>query len=399
MRNKKSKNTKNSKDSKEQESHIFEIHTMQGDIKEAKEKQSKALSQKAKKDVSQKRQAVPLTPTPMQQNNVQKPISQNLQSQETNPFLSKESETFVNQNAKVSEKNKVPGDIVFEEEKKEKKIPKKEKAPKKKKSITIVIILIVLILFAAAALGVFMLQANKQEEDAVIIKEEKQLEDIANTIEESLDEDIQESEKKDIQEEVVQTYSVDLPNYFAIDIESETSEDDIIAELSLIASNMIKEDIEGPISFIVTDSNNNPVAFHVFAISAGMNIPQDILSALEEEFEIYAYNDEMLGVRFGFGIDIKDVETFNTAIIVNEDKLPKAFDLILNGLGATANNVVFNDSVYKTHPVRYYNMNESETYSVDYTINDMQFVLGASKMTLRQIIDYLQDLQISENIL
>ena len=95
-------------------------------------------------------------------------------------------------------------------------------------------------------------------------------------------------------------------------------------------------------------------------------------------------------MRFGFVIDAKSADILQTAVVANETTLPEAFNPFLNGLGSTAVNVIFADSSYKTHPIRYFNLNATEAYSVDYTINNVQWVVGTSKNTMRAILDVMK---------
>ncbi len=400
MQNKKTKNTKKEES---QESHIFEIHTMQSDNEKNKNSQKQPITDNAKKIATA---TVGVNALNSQNENIKSASKpQKLPTvQEDNPFLTKETPGVTSSVSKgsfspgqqqepVEKINQTPGDIVFDDGEKD-EILKPSKSPKSsKKTISIIIIILIIIfLVGVVGFGFFMLKSKDgQENNNISIAEDVPVNVINDT-----NDDVKDVVEENMDEQIKQTYSIDLPNYFSIDVESITSQEDIVMELETISKNMTTENIEGPISFIVTDANNNPVSFNVFAVSSNMIIPQNILSALEEEFELYAYNDGVSGVRFGFAIDTKNSDTLKTELLASENDLPKAFDLILNGLGVNATNVVFNDSVYETHPVRYFNLNEGETYSVDYTINDMRFIVGASKSTLREVVDYLKSAKLPQ---
>ena len=250
-------------------------------------------------------------------------------------------------------------------------------------------------LLGAVGFGVYILKFNTQQtpDDVIVVYNEKddlpiEIDDTDNNVD--TEKILGDAEVGDV-ELTEQLYATNLPNYFSIDVESTTTQQDIVMGLNTIVQNMKKQDITGPISFIVTDKNSNPVSFHVFSILANMNIPQDILTSLEEGFEIYAYNDSTKGIRFGFVIDVKNAETLYTAILASETNLPKLFDIVLNGLGANVTEIIFNDNSYKTYPIRYYNLNEEESYSIDYSINNNRLIIGTTKNTIRAIIDFIKD--------
>lgn len=182
-------------------------------------------------------------------------------------------------------------------------------------------------------------------------------------------------------------YATDIPNYFSFDTESTTVKADIAAHLQTIRTNFMAQDESKPISFIVTDKNDIPVSFHVFALSAGMGFAEDLISALEENFEIYAFNDPMAGVRFGFVIDIKNVVSLPQIIRDREPLLPQSFGPIMESGQMGADPVLFNDSSYGGQSIRYANLNKAETYSIDYTIINDRLIVGTSKATLRAIVD------------
>jgi len=397
MSNKKTKKTS------EQEKHIFQVHTMHSD-NEAKLNQptmtSKTVAPPKGKKLPEvkKNQSVPKKQAPFVQkkNKVGQPAS--------NPFLSQDAPKDMKkatgakkgsfapgkQKESVEKINQTPADIAPQ-----KKTPKKKTEGSPKKVIhVIMIIFVILFLVGVAGFGVYMLKFNTQQKADDIIVPDDTLE-IPSKIDsdvEKISNDIESNDAKSSE----QLYATDLPNYFSIDVESATTKDEIATELNTIAQNMQEQDIIGPISFIVTDQNNNPVSFNVFAMSAEMNIPQDITSLLEENFEIYVYSDGTKGVRFGFVIDTKNADALQSAITASETSLPESFNIILNNLGASATEIIFNDSSYGTHPIRYYNLNKMESYSVDYTINDKRWVIGTTKDTLRAILDSIKESQVSQ---
>ena len=122
-----------------------------------------------------------------------------------------------------------------------------------------------------------------------------------------------------------------------------------------------------------------------------MSFPEDVLSALEENFELYAYDDPAAGVRFGFAIDVKNGVSLPQALTARELLLPQSFDSVIEKNKISANPVVFHDSTYSGQAIRYTNLNPEETYSIDYTVMNNKLVVGTSKDTLRVIVDAIKN--------
>jgi hypothetical protein len=238
-----------------------------------------------------------------------------------------------------------------------------------------IIVFIMLIVIGLIAFGVYLLQSRMMQPENVTIVE--------NTANEIIVEDL-----PVIDDDAL--YAKDIPNYFSFDVESPTAKNDIKAKLDEISVNMEQQDENDPIAFVVTDKNDIPVSFHVFAMSSGMNFPEGILSALEENFEIYAFNDPVAGVRFGFVIDVKNVITLPQALRDGELLLPQSFGPVID-LGALGTDqVVFKDNSYGGKSIRFANLNQSESYSIDYSVANDQLIVGTSKNTLRAIMDDIQ---------
>lgn len=341
---------------------IFEVHTMKKD----------ALNPPTSKktDIAIPKEEQPAFAKNTQSKQKQEEINPFLDTQD--PLVQKEKITFMSgpKAAPIEKINQSPSDIA-----KNAALPLKNPMPVKQSKNTLHIVMIVFVvvfLIGAIAFGGYMLMGQRTADVT------------DNTLQEqpSIVDDTQQVAIKD-----TEIYSKDLPNYFSFDVESQTTKDDIAAELNTIKNNLQQSDIQEPISFIVTDQKENPVSFHVFAISAGLSIPQEVMASLEENFEIYAYNDATNGVRFGFAIDIKNVKLLQDNLKIKENDIPKGIALILDGMDTAPTAVVFKDSVYNTYAIRYANLDAAETYSVDYTISDQRFVLGTSKSTLRAMLD------------
>lgn len=181
-------------------------------------------------------------------------------------------------------------------------------------------------------------------------------------------------------------YSIDNPNYLSIDSESSTSSS-IQELLSTTATEIVNEKITKPVEFIITDTDNDPVAFSIFSILYGLDL-SSVLDSLDEEFSLFIYPDS-LNNRVGLAVNIKDATSIKTAMTAKEKTLIKDLSPLYLGIAPNPITQTFSDSTYKNVEIRYVNINPSETLSVDYTISETQLIIGTSKNTLRAIIDKL----------
>lgn len=188
------------------------------------------------------------------------------------------------------------------------------------------------------------------------------------------------------------TYSVDMPNYFPLDVNSPTVVDDIAAQLRAIRANVAQQAPQKPVIFIVTDAASSaPLSFHQFVLAARMGLTEDILSTLDKDFEIYAYDDPTLGVRFGIVVNTKDPIALQSALRTHEPMLPQAFATMMSSDAIGGDPVGFADNTYHGKTLRYANLNAAETYSIDYAVHNNQWLLGTSKNTLLAIFDDLHE--------
>lgn len=188
------------------------------------------------------------------------------------------------------------------------------------------------------------------------------------------------------------TYSSDLSNYFSIDIENENVSQDIQKELELIRKSLPEQNFSKPISFIVVDKNSKSVSFKNFIRYSNIEVSDSILDNLGDKFELYAYHDYSAGVRFGFRVDVLNKVALEKYLVENEKSLPKDVSFLFEKLLVDLNNLNdFNTSEYNNHEIRYLNLNKNKTYSVDYILNEDNFILGTSKKTMRAILDKLDE--------
>ncbi len=251
-------------------------------------------------------------------------------------------------------------------------------------------VFVVIVLVGGAIFGVSMLK-DKEDLASGDLTEEVVEEDLGLNTEvadSSTTEVLVETEPKTTTTKV--RYSDELLNYLSIDVESESVFTDIENELDIIRKNLPSQNFSEPITFIITNKQNKPISFSDFSVKANMNIPGDVLLALDDRFELYAFNDFSAGVRFGFRVDVKNETALLTALEAESSAIPATTMVFFKDFKLDdASEMTFKDGTYKEYSVKYLNLNATETNSVDYVIDGDQWVLGTSQKTLRSILDKL----------
>lgn len=183
-------------------------------------------------------------------------------------------------------------------------------------------------------------------------------------------------------------YSSDKPNYLPFNTET-VSPEDIRATFSQIASRIQESNITKPIEFLVTDQNNNPLAFNRFAFLLKLDLDPEMLSLAEESFSLYAYNDTG-SVRFGMILDFKETQTETIADIIKktESGLPYALRaLIIEPDSNISKKTTFQSSDYNQFQIRFVNIDIERKITIDYVLYNNRLFVGTSKETLRAILD------------
>lgn len=191
-------------------------------------------------------------------------------------------------------------------------------------------------------------------------------------------------------EEPTLPFSIDKPNYLNIDLANSDS-DKIKQLISQWSQKVVDSKITSPIEFIVSDLQNNPINFEEFTAKAGITLPIEITSSLNNSFGLFIFSDNGKA-KIGFSVDSQDDTKLKSALFQEETELDKDFDFLLslsNGVYSSEPVKSFNSSLYKEAEVRYLNLISPEELSIDYTVYNNKFILGTTKLTLRSIVDYL----------
>ncbi|HOW60525.1 MAG TPA: hypothetical protein P5548_01660 [Candidatus Moranbacteria bacterium] len=188
----------------------------------------------------------------------------------------------------------------------------------------------------------------------------------------------------------MEKYSSTKPNYLSLDFTTISSED-IKKTLTSLAEELKTISQErASYEFVVVDANNKPVAFPIFATAAKLNLSPLILSSLGENFSLFLYNDSG-NSRLSFAANVVKKEILIAELLKQEKSfITDASFLFLNEKPEIAKGL-FKDSIYRDIPIRFFNVNDRITMSIDYSIISDKLIVSTSKNTMRAIVDRLID--------
>lgn len=180
-------------------------------------------------------------------------------------------------------------------------------------------------------------------------------------------------------------YSADNPNYLSVNTETVNAAE-LKKLLSEAGSRMVDAQMVRPVEFLLTDKNNNPIAFSRFAYLIDLGVSKELLAVIDESFSLYLYNNGGKVVS-GLGLTMSDEATGSALIKKIETSLPNYFRVFLYDGVTVPPKAAFRSGLYNNEPVRYVNIDSTNNVSFDYVIRGKQWFIGASKDTLRAIID------------
>ena len=181
-------------------------------------------------------------------------------------------------------------------------------------------------------------------------------------------------------------YALDKPNYLSIDTETVTATS-LRELLRQSGERMQSAKVTKPVEFLLTDKNNNPIAFTRFAYLMKLELKGEVLPLLGESFSLYLYNDAGQSM-IGLGLTLAENVTGESVLALqNEGTVPFAFRTFLYEGLTVPKEVLFRSGLYQTQTVRYVNVDASKNISFDYALRGKSWFIGTSKETLRAILD------------
>ncbi len=259
----------------------------------------------------------------------------------------------------------------------------KHKKNKKIGTATLITISILIIAIIAAPIFYYFAKKNNSEENISLEKNEP----------------TDEPDEKEIVAitPVLEKYSIQQPNYFKIDM-SNSNPEQIRTALKDLLLDIEKTTNTTLLEFIITDSNNNPISFPIFAIAANITFSNEIKANFEEDFSFFVFNDNG-DMRLGLSLTPKNEPLALDQLHSQESSLlSNLVPLYLSGEAVEIKSEDnFKSSHYKNHEIRYINISKEKNISLDYTSNKKNIILATSKETMRAIIDKISSNQSTEN--
>ncbi len=182
-------------------------------------------------------------------------------------------------------------------------------------------------------------------------------------------------------------FSSQNPNYLNLDMEI-ADKNSIFQLLEKTFSSIAPEQDGDSIEFVISDMNNNPIAFSRFAYVFDLSLPQAVLDETDEAFSIFLQKTGNVQ-RIGLAVSIKDSNVTPFVLKENESGLITGLKpLFLGRESGNMEKIAFKDSSYENgFKVRYVNINFAIGDSIDYGIWKNQLLIGTSKDSLRSIFD------------
>lgn len=181
-------------------------------------------------------------------------------------------------------------------------------------------------------------------------------------------------------------YSSARPNFLYINTETITAES--LRTLLLRTATEVKDEkLTGAVEFLVRDQNYNPLAFSRFSYLAKIDLPEALLTQVDEPFSLFVVVDADRP-RLGLSLKVRTPETFSKELVTAEKSLVQAINpIFVDTTTAPKGNAVFRSGSYNGLPTRFANVDEAINLSVDYALRGNEWMIGTSKNTLRAIVD------------
>lgn len=180
-------------------------------------------------------------------------------------------------------------------------------------------------------------------------------------------------------------FSLNTANYLSFDTETVTAES-FQTLIQQSAGRMLSANMTQPVEFLLTDKNNNPIAFSRFAYLMKLNLPEELLAVLGESFSLFLYNDGGKVVS-GLELTLTDTVAAQKLLTQKEVSLPAFFQPLLFIGNVLPKEVVFRSGMYNAQPVRFVNIDQTQNVSFDYAVRGNEWLIGTSKDTLRAMLD------------
>ena len=190
--------------------------------------------------------------------------------------------------------------------------------------------------------------------------------------------------------ESIPKYLSDKPNFLPIDMENPSYEN--FKSLAVQAALEIKNSgVKEPVEFIITNNERIPVQFPIFKTLSGIKLSDNLMKTLGDDFSVFAFH-EAENLRMSLSVKVVDQAKAVTLIEAEEPKLvTELSSLFFEGLALPKGKIEFKDNNYKGVNIRYFNLANDHSASVDYAFANGRLIIGTSKNSIWSAIDKVLD--------
>lgn len=250
----------------------------------------------------------------------------------------------------------------------------------------IIWILISLIIIFAFSSGGYYLWSTRKTLDNDVNPPIVETKTEENKKAEQAENDANKKEENNTEIKTIEKYSSEKANYLSINT-IDPSPENLKATFLKVGEEIKNSTSKKPIEFIITDEKNNPVSFPAFCVLSGIKFSSDLLKDLNNNFSLYFYSDSG-NIRLGIAISAKEKEKLSPIVKKEElNLIQELAPLFLEKVITTKEKVVFEDNNYSGIAIRYFNLDEKMTYSIDYAFIGDQLIFATSKNTTWAILD------------
>ena len=185
-------------------------------------------------------------------------------------------------------------------------------------------------------------------------------------------------------------YSANKINYLPIDISTLTT-DEIWNIITSVASELANKPAGPVYEFMIVDSNNNPIAFPIFATAAKLELSPSILANLAEDFSFFFFNDT--GIKLSIAAKTNNDAAVATDLLKQEATLIRDLSPIFLESEQITPLTEFGNGSYGNVSIRFKNIDSEKNLSLDYTISDGTLVIATSKNAMHAILDKITEEQ------
>ncbi|MFZ2154374.1 MAG: hypothetical protein WAV16_04040 [Candidatus Moraniibacteriota bacterium] len=250
----------------------------------------------------------------------------------------------------------------------------KEASGSKRSTVLFTVSFVLILIFGLGGYYVWTMRGDNITEDVVVLQEDDVEEEIADI-------DVP------VVEEVEKVIFSSKSNFFILN-EVDKSQVGIGNAIEKKFTEM--ESYPGIfLEFVMVDENNTPIALADFMNYFKIYLNAEVMNNLApDKFSLFLQKDKDME-RMGIAINIKDAQVLKKSLLKDEAKLIDQLNsmFLAAPIDTKSKGEVFKDSSYGNVEVRYINLNEELTLSLDYAVVGDYLIFATSKECGRLMID------------